>query len=187
MVALAKALRRKRPKGAPMSLREISAALAAEGHLNGAGKPFNPKSVSSMLTGHQERAMKLAFCAACGSTEDLQHYCLVARSGAGSDDERNLITLCGSCRARLDERQANSARGAATRAERARAFAERLRPVLAPLADLSANAAAQELRRRGVATARGGCWSAGAVIAVRKRLEGGGMNLEPKAPGATVT
>ena len=51
VVALAKALRRKRPKGAPMSLREISAALAAKGHLNAAGKPFNPKSVSSMLTG----------------------------------------------------------------------------------------------------------------------------------------
>jgi DNA invertase Pin-like site-specific DNA recombinase len=51
VVALAKTLRRKRPKGAPMSLREISAALAAEGHLNAAGKPFNPKSVQSMLTG----------------------------------------------------------------------------------------------------------------------------------------
>ena len=53
VVALAKALRRKRPKGAPMSLREISAALAAQGHLNAAGKPFNPKSVSSMLTGRK--------------------------------------------------------------------------------------------------------------------------------------
>ena len=53
VVALAKALRRKRPKGAPMSLREISAALAAKGHLNAAGKPFNPKSVSSMLTGRK--------------------------------------------------------------------------------------------------------------------------------------
>ena len=51
VVALAKALRRKRPKGAPMPLRAIAAALAAEGHLNAAGKPFNPKSVSSMLTG----------------------------------------------------------------------------------------------------------------------------------------
>ena len=51
VVALAKALRRKRPRGAPMSLRAISAALAAEGHVNAAGNPFNPKSVQSMLTG----------------------------------------------------------------------------------------------------------------------------------------
>jgi DNA invertase Pin-like site-specific DNA recombinase len=54
VVALAKALRRKRPRGAPMSLREISSALAAEGHLNAAGKPFNPKSVQSMLTGPKQ-------------------------------------------------------------------------------------------------------------------------------------
>jgi DNA invertase Pin-like site-specific DNA recombinase len=63
------------------------------------------------------------------------------------------------------------ARGAAATAERARAFAERLRPVLATLAGLSANAAAQELARLGVATAHGGLWSAGKVIAIRKRLE----------------
>ena len=96
---------------------------------------------------------------------------LIARGEAGSDDERNLITLCGSCQAKLRERQANSAPGAAAAAERARAFAESLRPTLVPLAGLSATAAAKELARRGVATARGGCWSAGAVIAIRKRLE----------------
>ncbi len=115
--------------------------------------------------------MKLTFCAACGATDDLQHHHLVTRGEAGSDDERNLITLCGSCHAKLHERQANSARGAAAAAERARAFAESMRPMLVPLAGLSANAAAQELTRRGFATARGGLWSAGAVIAVRKRLE----------------
>jgi DNA invertase Pin-like site-specific DNA recombinase len=49
-------------------------------------------------------------------------------------------------------------------------FAERLRPVLTDLAGLSANAAAQELERRGYATARGGKWTAGAVIAIRQRL-----------------
>jgi hypothetical protein len=115
--------------------------------------------------------VKLTFCATCSSRDDLQYHRLITRSEAGSDDERTLITLCGSCHAKLNERQANSARGAATAAERARAFAERLRPILAPLAGLSANAAAQELTRRGVATARGGLWSAGAVIAIRKRLE----------------
>jgi hypothetical protein len=46
-----------------------------------------------------------------------------------------------------------------------------MRPTLVPLADLSANAAAKELTRRGLTTARGGLWSAGAVIAIRKRLE----------------
>jgi HNH endonuclease len=114
--------------------------------------------------------VRLTFCAACGSRDDLQHHHLITRGEAGDDDERNLITLCGSCYAKLNERQANSTPGAAATAERARAFAEHLRPLLAPLADLSANAAAKELARRGVATARGGCWSAGAVIAIRKRL-----------------
>jgi DNA invertase Pin-like site-specific DNA recombinase len=51
VVALAKALRRKRPKGAPMSLRAISAALAAQGHVNERGAPFNPYSIKSMLEG----------------------------------------------------------------------------------------------------------------------------------------
>jgi hypothetical protein len=115
--------------------------------------------------------VRLAFCAACGSVGNLRHHPLVTRREDGWNDERNLITLCGSCHAKLDERQANSARNAAATAERARAYAERLRPVLAPLADLSATAAAKELARQGVATAHGGWWSAGAVIAIRKRLE----------------
>ena len=42
VVALAKALRRKKPKGGQMSLRAISAELAARGHVNERGKPFNP-------------------------------------------------------------------------------------------------------------------------------------------------
>ncbi|UQD70495.1 recombinase family protein [Bradyrhizobium japonicum] len=66
--------------------------------------------------------------------------------------------------------EATRARGAATNAEKAQAFAERLRPVLSELTVLSANAAAVELGRRGYATARGGSWSAVAVLALRKRL-----------------
>jgi DNA invertase Pin-like site-specific DNA recombinase len=62
------------------------------------------------------------------------------------------------------------AKGAAATARLARDFAERLRPVLLGLDGLSANAAAQELKRRGVSTANGGVWSAGKVIAVRRRL-----------------
>ena len=77
--------------------------------------------------------MKLSSCAACGSTNDLQHHNLITCGEAGINDERNLITLCGSCQAK---RQANSAPGAAAAAERARAFAESLRPTLVPLAGL---------------------------------------------------
>ena len=47
----------------------------------------------------------------------------------------------------------------------------RLAPILGELSALSANAAAKELQRRGVDTAHGGVWSAGKVIAIRKRLE----------------
>jgi DNA invertase Pin-like site-specific DNA recombinase len=51
VVALAKQLRRKKPKGGQMSLREISVALAAAGHLNERGKPCNPNSIAHMLRG----------------------------------------------------------------------------------------------------------------------------------------
>jgi len=48
-VALAKSLARKRPKGGQMSLRAVSAAMAAQGFLNERGQPFNHKSVAAML------------------------------------------------------------------------------------------------------------------------------------------
>jgi hypothetical protein len=51
--------------------------------------------------------MKLTFCAACGSKDDLQHHHLVTRSEGDSDDERNLITLCDPCRAKLRERRSD--------------------------------------------------------------------------------
>ena len=50
-------------------------------------------------------------------------------------------------------------------------FAKGLRPILEELSSLSARAAAQELDRRGFATARGGKWSPVHVIRLRKRLE----------------
>jgi DNA invertase Pin-like site-specific DNA recombinase len=49
VVALAKRLARKKPKGGKLSLRAISAELAARGVLNERGKPFNPKSISVLL------------------------------------------------------------------------------------------------------------------------------------------
>jgi DNA invertase Pin-like site-specific DNA recombinase len=49
IVALVRELRRKRPKEGQRSLREISAELAARGHLNERGKPFSAMSVANML------------------------------------------------------------------------------------------------------------------------------------------
>jgi DNA invertase Pin-like site-specific DNA recombinase len=48
-VALAKALRRRKPKGGQLSLRAVSAEMAKQGFLNERGMPFNHKSVASML------------------------------------------------------------------------------------------------------------------------------------------
>jgi DNA invertase Pin-like site-specific DNA recombinase len=48
-VALAKSLARKKPKGGRLSLRAISAELAAQGFLNERGLPFNHKSIAAML------------------------------------------------------------------------------------------------------------------------------------------
>jgi hypothetical protein len=49
VVALARTLARRKPKGGKLSLRAISAALAAQGHLNERGKAFAAKSIASML------------------------------------------------------------------------------------------------------------------------------------------
>jgi hypothetical protein len=51
------------------------------------------------------------------------------------------------------------AKGSATNAEQAQAFAERLRPVLTELDGLSLRTVARELERRGIATVRGGKWT----------------------------
>jgi DNA invertase Pin-like site-specific DNA recombinase len=66
--------------------------------------------------------------------------------------------------------RATSLKGAAANRDNADAFAELLRPVLTELAELSAKATAEELNRRGVATARSGQWTATTVINVRRRL-----------------
>jgi hypothetical protein len=49
VVALARKLRRKRPKGGQLSLRAVSRELATQGYLNERGKPYAAKSVASML------------------------------------------------------------------------------------------------------------------------------------------
>lgn len=48
-VALAKSLARRKPKGGKLSLRDVAAAMAAQGVLNERGRPFNPKSVAVMV------------------------------------------------------------------------------------------------------------------------------------------
>jgi len=54
--------------------------------------------------------------------------------------------------------------------DEARQRAELLRPTLAELSGMSANQAAHELNRRGVATPRGGRWHALTVMRLRERL-----------------
>jgi DNA invertase Pin-like site-specific DNA recombinase len=49
VVALARKLRRRRPKAGQLSLRDVSKELAARGFLNELGKPYAAKSVASML------------------------------------------------------------------------------------------------------------------------------------------
>lgn len=47
--ALAKRLRRKKPKGGQMSLRAIAQALADAGHVNERGGVFNPRAIMEMV------------------------------------------------------------------------------------------------------------------------------------------
>jgi DNA invertase Pin-like site-specific DNA recombinase len=67
---------------------------------------------------------------------------------------------------KLGGHNAQSDRNAAEADKRA----EQLRPILAELSAMSANKAAIELNRRGVATPRGGQWHALTVMRLRQRL-----------------
>ena len=49
VVALARKLRRRKPKGGQLSLRGVAGELAARGFLNERGKPYAAKSIASML------------------------------------------------------------------------------------------------------------------------------------------
>jgi len=51
--------------------------------------------------------MKHDHCVACGFTENLHQHHLVPRSIGGSDDDSNLITLCGDCHAKAHEVKAS--------------------------------------------------------------------------------
>jgi hypothetical protein len=49
VVELVRLLRRRRPKGGRMTLREIGDELARRGFLNERGSPYLPNSIRSML------------------------------------------------------------------------------------------------------------------------------------------
>ena len=51
--------------------------------------------------------MKHNHCVACGALDNLNQHHLVPRSLGGSGDESNLITLCGSCHAKVHQLQAD--------------------------------------------------------------------------------
>jgi hypothetical protein len=131
---------------------------------------------------------------ACGADDPAapEHHHLIPRSLGGSDDETNLITLCGVCHGNAHDIVRPKSMSALTRVALAAAKArgvklggtnaqsianrdeanqrEALRPIFSELADLSANAAAAELNRRSVATPQGGQWHALTVIRLRQRL-----------------
>ena len=51
--------------------------------------------------------MKHNHCVACGTTDNLNQHHLVPRSLGGSDDDSNLLTLCGSCHAKVHQVRAD--------------------------------------------------------------------------------
>lgn len=57
-------------------------------------------------------------------------------------------------------------------AERARAFAEVMRPIIAPFLDLSSHKIADQLNRRGIVTAEGKAWRSTQIIRLLNRLKG---------------
>jgi hypothetical protein len=54
--------------------------------------------------------------------------------------------------------------------QKAQEFAEKLRPVMAELANLSTHKVVAELNRRGIKSAQGGEWHPQTVVRLRQRL-----------------
>jgi HNH endonuclease len=105
--------------------------------------------------------VRLTFCAACGSGKDLQHHRLVTRAKGGSEDERNLITLCGGCHLKLHKQQAAGRRGTAPLIEQARQRDAHVLPVIRDLearGPLTLPEIADALNARGVKTTRDAWW-----------------------------
>lgn len=133
--------------------------------------------------------MKLDFCVACGTKENIQHHHLKPASKGGSDEEFNLITLCIKCHATIHGREKAFSHKqltvAALAAKRARGertggipygydlsgdnktlIANKLEidaiSLMKSMRDqgLSLRAIGEELERRGIATKKGGKWAA---------------------------
>ena len=49
--------------------------------------------------------MRLDFCTACGSKNDLHHHHLIIRCASENEDDPSSVTLCTGCHDRLHERQ----------------------------------------------------------------------------------
>jgi HNH endonuclease len=47
--------------------------------------------------------MRLDFCAVCGRRDSLEHHHFIPRASGGSDDEQNMLTLCGACHMTLHD------------------------------------------------------------------------------------
>jgi len=120
--------------------------------------------------------MKLKFCVACGSADDLQHHHLVPRAEGGRNESTNLITLCAGCHFKVHDRQMNGTYNFSKRtkaglavakakgkklgaygkklgeenAAAAKARDEKMKPLLLELWHLSSRAAAAEIERRGL-------------------------------------
>ena len=56
---------------------------------------------------HKVFGMKDTKCAACGINSNLHYHHLVPRADGGGDEEINIITLCGSCHAKIHRVSAN--------------------------------------------------------------------------------
>jgi hypothetical protein len=138
--------------------------------------------------------LRLTFCVACGCKDDLNYHHLVPQVHGAPDGDTNLITSCRACHGLLHNAKWSMDHAELTKAglaaakqrgqrlggwtagsersqKEANAFAERMRPLLAELADLSATAVASELNARKIATATGGKWYAATVIRLRERLK----------------
>jgi hypothetical protein len=77
VVALAKALRRKTKAGV-RSLRQISAELAARGHLNREGKPFSASSLAKMLDVPASALKERSEAEVGGDASDIATSCIAS-------------------------------------------------------------------------------------------------------------